>query len=252
MLLVATSSIVRLSERRAVQSAMRMLFDSPRSHSRSGSQTRAPVGHRTLDRGGIFSACTTPVNLDALPARTRYLLLAPTRLEGFMLETRKWALFDIADLHPHREKLEDADPLHSIYLDKILFASLNEESACVAPIAVSTTPDRDPQESSAKVMPKNLRGNAPDEAHPSLAAARPGLFSGGRSCTRLPGFVKPPTLAGRHSDDGQLLYLLLRGAEALLDVAGPYHPMGRRPADAFQAASLAGGEEQERPELATA
>ncbi|KAK4122507.1 hypothetical protein N657DRAFT_673027 [Parathielavia appendiculata] len=48
-------------------------------------------------------------------------------LEGFMLETRKWALFDIANLHPYRDKLEDADAFHSIYLDKTLFASLKSD-----------------------------------------------------------------------------------------------------------------------------
>ncbi|KAK4104230.1 hypothetical protein N658DRAFT_466275 [Parathielavia hyrcaniae] len=73
------------------------------------------------------TACTTPIGLDALLARNRFLLLAPTRLEGFRLESKSWSAFDIADLDPHTDQPIVARALRSINLDKTLFASLKSD-----------------------------------------------------------------------------------------------------------------------------
>lgn len=76
------------------------------------------------------SGCTTPITLAAVLENTRYLLLAPTRLEGFRLETRKWAAFAIPDLLYHKprpEMITDSERFLTMHLDKTLAASLKND-----------------------------------------------------------------------------------------------------------------------------
>lgn len=68
--------------------------------------------------GCYCSACNSPMSVDDILVYPRYLLLAPTAVEGFDLETRKWTSFAPLELHAVQEHEWDTEALDSIQLDE--------------------------------------------------------------------------------------------------------------------------------------
>ncbi|KAK4040152.1 hypothetical protein C8A01DRAFT_15915 [Parachaetomium inaequale] len=84
-------------------------------------------GSNTPSTFGCYcSSCTNTITLDGILENPRYLLLGPTRVEGFNLDFRQWATFPIFGLRGFNEG-PDRDPLRTICLDEQVRQSLAED-----------------------------------------------------------------------------------------------------------------------------
>jgi len=93
----------------------------PAAFSRNNEERRS----RRSTFGCYCSACSTPMTLDGVLENPRYLLLAPTTVDGFVIATKKWSTCPIRDLQVQRQEW-NPDILDPVCLDKQVQMSLKE------------------------------------------------------------------------------------------------------------------------------
>lgn len=72
------------------------------------------------------STCVTRIDLDAALANPRFTLLAPTRVDGFLVGAKKWSTFPVRDLSPYSQRRE-SELWNVVCLDQHVQMSLKED-----------------------------------------------------------------------------------------------------------------------------